>query len=56
MSTVTSDKLQEGQEHQERAAAPATPEGLIELGAVSETKGGLLGPYEDIGNGYSFGF
>jgi hypothetical protein len=52
MSTVTGEKLQEGLEHQE----PATPEGLVELGAVSDTRGGILGWFQDIGNGWSFTF
>jgi hypothetical protein len=54
MSTVTGEKLQEGQE-QELASAPAT-DGLVELGAVSDTKGGILGWFQDIGNGWSFSF
>jgi hypothetical protein len=29
-------------------------DGLIEVGAVSETKGGLFGPTMDLGNGWQF--
>jgi hypothetical protein len=54
MNTVTTEMLQEGQAHQELADAAA--EGLVELGAVSETKGGLVGWFEDVGNGWAFGF
>jgi hypothetical protein len=31
-----------------------TEDGLVEVGAVSETKGGVYGPTPDIGNGWQF--
>jgi hypothetical protein len=56
MSTLTTEGLHEGQEKQGQAAAAGAEEGLIELGAVSDTRGGLLGWFQDIGNGWSFSF
>ena len=31
-----------------------TDDGLVEVGAVSETRGGVFGPTVDLGNGWQF--
>ena len=55
MSIKNDEKLQQGQDPQGQSDVPVVTEGLIELGTVSDTRGGLVGWLQDIGNGWQFG-
>jgi hypothetical protein len=51
MSAISKESLS-----QEAAAVEIceTDDGLVEVGAVTETKGGIYGPTPDVGNGLQF--
>jgi hypothetical protein len=56
MSLVTDSSLKETLEEPQPSPANETDTGLLKLGTVSETKGGVVGYFFDPGPGYSFLF
>jgi hypothetical protein len=54
MSTNNGGLLTEGFEKEIPRVEETSETGLLELGAVSQTQGGLLGFFFDIGNGYQW--
>jgi hypothetical protein len=54
MSVVTDNALNEILEEPKPTPADETDTGLVKLGNVSETKGGIVGYFFDPGSGFSF--
>jgi hypothetical protein len=56
MISVTDGPMSETQQEPAPMSANETDAGLVKLGAVSETQGGLVGYFSDTGNGFTFLF
>lgn len=54
MSTVADRSPEESPEESLPAADETEEGGLVELGAVSQTQGGILGTFSDVGDGWQY--